>query len=63
MSPRARRLLPQLAVIVPTVAASIILAHRGVPPLRRLITSVALGLILISIMTMWRLTQGARSQR
>gem|GEM_PF-5782235 len=63
MSPRARRLIPQLAVLVPTVAASIILAHRGVPPLRRLITSLGLALILLSILTMWRLTQGARSQR
>ena len=61
MSPRARRLLSQLVVIVHTVGASMILAHRGVPPLRRLITSLALGLILISILTMWRLTQRNRA--
>jgi len=63
MSPRARRLTQQLVVVVPTVAASLVLAQRGVPPTRRLVTSAALGLILIAIMMAWRLTSGARSQR
>jgi hypothetical protein len=63
LSPRLRRLIPQLVVVVPTVLASLALSQRGVPPLRRLITSASLGLILISIMTVWRLTQGPRSER
>lgn len=63
LSLRLRRLIPQLVVVVPTVLASLILSQRGVPPLRRLITSASLGLILISIMTVWRLTQGPRSER
>jgi hypothetical protein len=63
MSPRVRRLIPQLVVVVPTVVASLALGARGVPPLRRFITSAALGLILIAIMTAWRLTQGTRSER
>jgi hypothetical protein len=62
MSPRARRLTQQLVVVVPTVAASLILAQRGVPPVRRLVTSAALGIILMAIMMGWRLAQ-ARSQR
>jgi hypothetical protein len=62
MTPRARRLTQQLVVVVPTVAASLILAQRGVPPVRRLVTSAALGIILMSIMLGWRLAQ-ARSQR
>ena len=60
---RLRRWIPQLVVVVPTVLASLVLSQRGVPPLRRLITSASLGLILISIMTVWRLTQGPRSER
>jgi len=63
LSLRLRRLIPQLVVVVPTVLASLILSQRGVPPLRRLITSASLGLILISIMTVWRLTQRPRSER
>jgi hypothetical protein len=63
MSPRVRRLVPQLVVVVPTVLASLALGARGVPPLRRLITSGSLGLILIAIMTVWRLTQGPRAER
>jgi hypothetical protein len=60
MSPGLRRLIPQLAIVVPTVAASLILAQRGVPPMRRLVTSVALGIILTVVLMAWRLTQGAR---
>jgi hypothetical protein len=63
MSLFARRLIPQLVVVVPTVLASLVLSQRGVPPLRRLITSASLGIILIAIMTAWRLTRGARSDR
>ena len=62
MTPRTRRLIQQLVVVVPTVAASWVLGQRGVPPLRRIITSVALGAILLTLMMAWRLTQ-PRSQR
>ena len=62
MSPRLRRFIPQLVVVVPTVLASLALSARGVPPLRRLIVSASLGIILIAIMTAWRLTQGTRSE-
>ena len=63
MSPRLRRWIPQLVVVVPVVVASLVLSQRGVPPLRRLITSAALGILLITLMMAWRLTQGTRSQR
>ena len=63
VSPRVRRLIPQLVIIIPTVAASLLLAQRGVPPLRRLITSAALGIILIVLMMAWRLSQRGRPQQ
>ena len=63
MSPRMRRFSEQLVVVVPVVVASLVLSQRGVPPLRRLVTCAALGLILMSIMTVWRVMQAPRSQR
>jgi hypothetical protein len=63
MSPRVRHLIPQLGVVVLTVVVSLILAQRGVPPMRRLITSGALGIILLAVMTGWRVGRSPRSQR
>ena len=57
ISPSSRRLLRQLVVVVPTILASLVLSQRGVPPLRRLVTSAALGLILVALMTAWRLVR------
>lgn len=63
MTPRVRRSILQLVVVVPPVLASLILAQRGVPPLRRLVTSAALGIILLALILGWRLGQRARSPR
>jgi hypothetical protein len=62
-SSRLRRALPQLIVVVPTILASLALSQRGVPPLRRLVTSAALGIILIALTAAWRLIQRPRSRR
>ncbi|HEX3853413.1 MAG TPA: hypothetical protein VHW01_20755 [Polyangiaceae bacterium] len=63
ISSRLRRAFPQLIVVVPTVLASVALSQRGVPPLRRLVTSASLGLILIVLTAAWRVFQTPRSQR
>jgi len=62
-APRSSRMLWQLIVLVPPVLASLALSQRGVPPLRRLVTSAALGVILIVLTAAWRVARSPRSQR
>jgi len=63
LGPRSRRMIQQLFVLLPPILASLILSQRGVPPLRRLITSAVLGLILIVLTAAWRVVRMPRSQR
>jgi hypothetical protein len=53
MNSRAR-VLDKYVVLVPSIVASIVLAHRGVPPLPRLIAACGLGLTMIAFLTVWR---------
>jgi hypothetical protein len=51
MAPGARRLLSQLAVLVPTLAVSAFLGGRGVPLLPRVGVSLGVGLVAIAIVS------------
>jgi hypothetical protein len=51
MAPGARRLLSQLAVLLPTLATSAFLGSRGVPVAPRIGVSIGVGLIAIAIVS------------
>ncbi|HEX4473673.1 MAG TPA: hypothetical protein VH142_01275 [Polyangiaceae bacterium] len=53
MNPRPR-VFDKYVVLVPSLVASLILAHRGVPPLPRLAAACGLGLTMIAFLTVWR---------
>jgi len=42
------RIVAQLVVLIPTLGTSALLAHEGVAPVPRLITSLGVGLLLIA---------------
>ena len=58
MSPRERRVVAQIAVLVPTLAASFWLGERGVPPLPRIVGALGVGLVAIALTTVWQRRSG-----
>jgi hypothetical protein len=58
VEPRTRRIVGQIAVLVPTLATSAFLGHLGVPVAPRIGVSLGVGLMAIAVVSAWQRRQG-----